>query len=899
MPKCAQAAKGAILGETGAETGASVDVSGLLLGMNKGKGHTQWPLTGKVCRIVGCGAPGKQVPSALNTKGRVSYKMESKPRLCISDRHEYLEYVIHKDSTNKGVDKRIHSGNDKGTAKAAFPSTAACIQKSDVNREGRRLLKLKKASSVLLKESAEASAAAKAYQGVKEATADRASWGRRRRRRRRRRRHRHHRHHRHHRPHKPHKPHRHHRHRAEVVGKANAKKRERGAKTQAKKRVLEKQARERGAKERGKKAKKRLAEKHAKDRVKAAKASKRKARERSTKELQNKICRIGIKPLTCASKSCGKSFRKCGKCVDGKYIHLGRFQHNSYHMAAGEKAEMASLDAEQTKWLHRLVTYRDADNIKHAFLTPWLLLGQYFPRLCPYHVNNRVNYKVAKNTKSKFCAHYSKMRKEEAMAKAVRRELGASNDQYQAAMRSKPSNKRATGTLDIGDSLVNQVVEKDAMTMGYGRIRRRVIRRRSGLRKALRKVVKRVRGGAKRVAGGFKKMANRFKNKLKSALKRAIAAFIRKKTPVLAKMVCKLMRKLKSRSPSCVGQATAKLNRCAVGNDALRKRGIAGFKAWAIAELKKAKPAWIKELIMPKLAKLVCKESPDFGTYGYGKTKRDLSASAMGDLVVRIAMASGPKKKQAAKEFSRYFAAFVEAILIKGFRSKMAKRMNPDTTFCNSFAPIISTGTKDGDKLALLGMSTKFGGGALLNGPLKPKTYAAQRKILFGDQAYELYKVEVDRYHNVQAIVCAARFETQIRVCNTCCCRSGLISNRVTSILLNSAKGCSPKQNPRLCQTPVTGDTIGPNGSALRPGVYKIRLGNVPKLGQYPDCEGWFSMIDATYRYFSAMTTAIAANSFHGATNQGKGEKHPVWRAWTKKNGKQIFRGTGCLAGGR
>merc|ERR1711907_558649 len=164
-----------------------------------------------------------------------------------------------------------------------------------------------------------------------------------------------------------------------------------------------------------------------------------------------------------------------------------------------------------------------------------------------------------------------------------------------------------------------------------------------------------------------------------------------------------------------------------------------------------------------------------------------------------------------------------------------------------------------------------------------------------GDNAFEFYKLQGNRkviagmYTFVpERIVCAARFDVQIRVCNTCCCKQGLVTNKVSSVNMNSPKGCDKRSDPRLCKAKISGHVKGQNN--MPDGTYPIKLGDIPSEGQYPSCRAWFTMLDSFVRFSAGITTAQTANSFHGPTRATLCKGNAKHCATTFAPG-----GTGCM----
>merc|ERR1712072_314569 len=106
-----------------------------------------------------------------------------------------------------------------------------------------------------------------------------------------------------------------------------------------------------------------------------------------------------------------------------------------------------------------------------------------------------------------------------------------------------------------------------------------------------------------------------------------------------------------------------------------------------------------------------------------------------------------------------------------------------------------------------------------------PRQTREQKTPLYGDNAFEIYKVVGSIQQNIAGsvptkVVCAARFDIQTKLCNTCCCKNGLLTSKITSVLLQPTvsraqtckrplvqrNGCDSNWNKRLCSTPVQGE---------------------------------------------------------------------------------------------
>ena len=188
----------------------------------------------------------------------------------------------------------------------------------------------------------------------------------------------------------------------------------------------------------------------------------------------------------------------------------------------------------------------------------------------------------------------------------------------------------------------------------------------------------------------------------------------------------------------------------------------------------------------------------------------------------------------------------------------------------------------------------------------------AMEKALYGDLAFEFLKIEgtygkmengklkidehtidYDMLFTPDKVVCAARFAVEIDICNTCCCKRGIVSNKVHATLLGQKDGpggkpgCGHvkiddtwhlKANPRLCKARF-GDANGKVIDVSRQGLkhaqkdgikggneLPIKLGN--EHAKYAQCKAWFGILDSYVRLVTQVQTLITTNSFHG--NQRK-----------------------------
>ena len=283
--------------------------------------------------------------------------------------------------------------------------------------------------------------------------------------------------------------------------------------------------------------------------------------------------------------------------------------------------------------------------------------------------------------------------------------------------------------------------------------------------------------------------------------------------------------------------------------------------------------------------------------------------------------------------------AIIGKALFEG-RKRLNAVSNVDVSVCSNWASLLSAGSKNGDKITLMGLSKGFGAGAwMFDDGARDMSPRIKKKILYGDAAFEFYKIVGGRFRTnggkgkysfkAERIVCAARFDVQIKLCNTCCCKKGIVANEVSSAEMkpggyyDGMPGCKQlccKQkgkrccgaacvcdnpamhnhpNKRLCNTPVSGWVQGDNGM-LKNGKLPVKLGDLPKEGQYPGCSQWFTLLDAVVRYAASSSTSIVANSFHGPSRKSTCQRSGNFCATGATSAsKLVLGGTNCLAAGR
>merc|ERR1711964_445615 len=93
--------------------------------------------------------------------------------------------------------------------------------------------------------------------------------------------------------------------------------------------------------------------------------------------------------------------------------------------------------------------------------------------------------------------------------------------------------------------------------------------------------------------------------------------------------------------------------------------------------------------------------------------------------------------------------------------------------------------------------------------------------------------------------VCAARFDTNIEICDSCCCRHGILRTRATGILLNqgcacNAGRCKPR---RLCSGRLKKFT--------------------PKDTKEGHCTTWFTIIDTAVRFYNGLVANLLVYFVH------------------------------------
>merc|ERR1711968_87637 len=93
--------------------------------------------------------------------------------------------------------------------------------------------------------------------------------------------------------------------------------------------------------------------------------------------------------------------------------------------------------------------------------------------------------------------------------------------------------------------------------------------------------------------------------------------------------------------------------------------------------------------------------------------------------------------------------------------------------------------------------------------------------------------------------------------------RTALAGSSVSSVLLtgrghsnrtlSNASPCRQrKANPRLCRSPILGEGTGLGIQQLhRERKIPIHLNDIPELGQYPQCEEWFTILDSIFRFYN------------------------------------------------
>ena len=250
-------------------------------------------------------------------------------------------------------------------------------------------------------------------------------------------------------------------------------------------------------------------------------------------------------------------------------------------------------------------------------------------------------------------------------------------------------------------------------------------------------------------------------------------------------------------------------------------------------------------------------------------------------------------------------------------RGVLGSMIDVDMSICQNFAPLLSTGSENGDKSTRIYLSRNFGYAAYA---LEKKNWGTvamrklkefglplegsvnQKDILYGDAAFELFKVQgvlTENKFKPEKIVCAARFDTDIKVCTTCCCKAGLMGSSVSSILLqNTSSPCSEalkKASPRLCRSPIllAGESTGSQGiGALGTNPIMAVLNDQP--GQYPQCAEWFTALDSTLRFYNQIGTAFATNAFHGGTRKAFCERKGNRELCEKT--PFVAGGTGCMS---
>jgi len=208
--------------------------------------------------------------------------------------------------------------------------------------------------------------------------------------------------------------------------------------------------------------------------------------------------------------------------------------------------------------------------------------------------------------------------------------------------------------------------------------------------------------------------------------------------------------------------------------------------------------------------------------------------------VVKTIVNTFLSKKYKKKLFGPKFMDALFAAAAPTVRSAMAQIMDVDNVFCDPWRPILDSQFKEL-------VSDSFGYAGSLSFPWRGP---AKETPLYGNAAFEIYKQEwktdgVGRTVSTGRIVCAARWDSNISICNTCCCKEGIVKRTVTGILLND--GCPPKN--KLC---------GGKGK-FNPMRYKFTAADAKK----GHCSAWFTINDATIRLINGLMTAATLFRFH------------------------------------
>jgi len=721
---------------------------------------------------------------------------------------------------------------------------------------------------------------------------------------------------------------------------------------------------------------------------------------------EGKSCAFVAKSDACVSKSCGK---KCGKgCIDGKYIRLTRWQHNTRFLSEEEKQNTAKLDDEQKKMMYTRVSANFGKTLRNNFMMLANQAARYFPILCPNHMNTQ-NSPMLNQTKkvSMICERFCKK-------KYANGECASSVGEEEEGEESDEEVKEVDYRLGLGDSL------DDSAQIGYGK----------KLKKDLKKVQNKVNSAGKKI----KKDAKRAGKSVKAQVDKIVASKVKSLTATLKKKIGLLIIKRlpKDVQPAARAMLAGKQNlgKALFLQRALQRKGALLHKLCKMTnyelgngvgpEKPECKPpykdaskclgmtsrglngALIGLLIGAKECKkdkkctenrwrlpLNLKDAPANGAYIWSPPAQ-FEAVCPGDPkcikgCTKSMHDKGPTKctekciEQDCNNFLwEKLIPSLKRLIAQSARAIIGEESDVDTTMCWNWAPFVSTGTKEGTHLSKNGLSRTFGYHAMFfqgwPGNVKSKflekaNETTKNKALWGENAFEIMKVQGDystkstkstnssskkknnskglckagspfikwcrdwRYDTYELqpekVVCAARFAVDIDVCNTCCCKHGIVKNRVSAILLSQnghkqKPGCHPDSNPRLCQTPM-GVSVGNVQKAIdvskdgnRDNSIKfhrllaIKLGDVPSEGQYPQCEAWFTIWDTWIRFMTGMNTVFTANQYHGQTRQDickmgpKRGKFPEWctfmdekfmegKGKDKEKSNFFPQGTGCL----
>lgn len=218
------------------------------------------------------------------------------------------------------------------------------------------------------------------------------------------------------------------------------------------------------------------------------------------------------------------------------------------------------------------------------------------------------------------------------------------------------------------------------------------------------------------------------------------------------------------------------------------------------------------------------------------KAAGDMVRKKIVNEILRVVIKSKPKWGPLLRPVGMWVAGGMKmgkplgCALAPPMRTKLNGQMDIRQNLCYPWNPILNPAYATR-------LNNKYGVGQLIRNTFLGRKVKSQDKH-YGDAAFEVFKcklsdfggssVQAEKKCNYKKAKCAARFQTNIKICTTCCCREGLVRSDSTGRLTKKA---------------------GPDF----------------------ECESWFNIIDTTIRFYNNLQSVFSVYGWHTAVKKAGG----------------------------